>query len=333
MVEVRFMTTLITGGAGFIGSHLAEYLLAQGDEVTVVDNLSTGRMENIQHLLDHPRFHLVVDTVTDEEMMTQLAAECDIIYHLAAAVGVKLIVQSPVHVIETNVLGTATVFRAANRYHRPVVLASTSEIYGKGTRVPFAEEDDRLLGPTTRSRWCYSETKAVDEFLALAYWKEHRLPVVIVRLFNTIGPRQTGRYGMVVPRFVGQALAGEPLTVYGDGRQTRCFADVRDIVRGMVALAACPQAQGQVFNLGSNREIAIADLARLVIAITGSKSDIVYIPYEQAYGAGFEDTLRRVPDVFKVKKLIGWEAAIPLEETIRSVAEYMRGLTTENAGG
>ncbi|MBC7262098.1 MAG: SDR family NAD(P)-dependent oxidoreductase, partial [Chloroflexi bacterium] len=215
------MTPLITGGAGFIGSHLAEYLLAQGEEVTVIDNLSTGRLENIQHLLNHPRFHLVVDTVTDEEMMAQLAAQCDIIYHLAAAVGVKLIVQSPVHTIETNVMGTAAVLRAANRYGRPVVLASTSEIYGKSERVPFAEDDDRLLGPTTRSRWCYAETKAVDEFLALAYGKEHGLPVVIVRLFNTVGPRQTGRYGMVVPRFVAQALAHEPLTVYGDGRQTR----------------------------------------------------------------------------------------------------------------
>nr|MBC7245583.1 GDP-mannose 4,6-dehydratase [Chloroflexota bacterium] len=318
------MKALITGGAGFIGSHLAEYLLAQGHEVAVIDNLSTGRLENVQHLMTHSRFHLAIDTITSELVLDRLASECDCIYHLAAAVGVKLIVQSPVYTIETNIIGTAAVFRAAKRYRRPIILASTSEIYGKNEHVPFAEDDDRLLGPTTRSRWCYSESKAVDEFLALAYWKECGLPVVIVRLFNTIGPRQTGRYGMVVPRFVAQALAGEPLTVYGDGRQTRCFADVRDIVRGMVALAECPQARGQVFNLGSDREIAIADLARLVIDITGSKSEIVYIPYEQAYEAGFEDMQRRVPDVSKVAAFIGWRATIPLEESIRAVAEYIK---------
>ena len=318
------MNILITGGAGFIGSHLAEYLLAQGHEVSVIDDLSTGRLENVQHLMAHPRFHLAIDTITNDMVMDRLVSACDIIYHLAAAVGVKLIVQSPVHTIETNIMGTAAIFRAAKRYRRPVLLTSTSEIYGKSESVPFAEDDDRLLGPTTRSRWCYSESKAVDEFLALAYWKEYGLPVVIVRLFNTIGPRQSGRYGMVVPRFVGQALAGEPLTVYGDGRQTRCFADVRDIVRGMVALAECPQAKGQVFNLGSDREIAIADLARLVISITGSKSGIVYLPYEQAYEAGFEDMQRRVPDVSKVAALIGWRATIPLEESIRAIADYMR---------
>ncbi|MBC7234176.1 MAG: GDP-mannose 4,6-dehydratase [Chloroflexi bacterium] len=318
------MKSLITGGAGFIGSHLAEYLLAQGHEVAVIDDLSTGRLENIAHLLDHPRFHLAIETITNEVVMDRLASDCDLIYHLAAAVGVKLIVQAPVHTIETNIMGTAAVFRAANRYRRPVVLASTSEIYGKSERVPFAEDDDRVLGPTTRSRWCYAASKAVDEFLALAYAKEYGLPVVIVRLFNTIGPRQTGRYGMVVPRFVAQALAGEPLTVYGDGTQTRCFADVRDIVRGMVALAECPQARGQVFNLGSDREISIADLARLVIDITGSRSKIVYIPYEQAYEAGFEDMPRRVPDVSKVKAWIGWEATIPLEESIRAIVASMK---------
>ena len=318
------MKALITGGAGFIGSHLAEYLLSLDHDVAVIDDLSTGRLENVQHLQDNPRFHLAVDSITNEAVMDPLASECDIIYHLAAAVGVELIVRSPVHTIETNIMGTAAVLRVARRYQRKVLLASTSEIYGKSTKLPFAEDDDRVLGPTTRSRWSYSTSKATDEFLALAYHKEYGLPVVIVRLFNTIGPRQTGRYGMVVPRFVAQALAGEPLTVYGDGTQTRCFADVRDVVRGIVALTNHPEAEGQVFNLGSNREISIADLARLVIAITGSTSKIVYVPYEQAYEAGFEDMLRRVPDVSKVAGLIGWKAAIPLEDTIGAVADELR---------
>ena len=318
------MKALITGGAGFIGSHLAEYLLSLDHDIAVIDDLSTGRLENVQHLQDNPRFHLAVDSITNEAVMDPLASECDLIYHLAAAVGVELIVRSPVHTIETNIMGTAAVLRVARRYQRKVLLASTSEIYGKSTKLPFAEDDDRVLGPTTRSRWSYSTSKATDEFLALAYHKEYGLPVLIVRLFNTIGPRQTGRYGMVVPRFVAQALAGEPLTVYGDGTQTRCFADVRDVVRGIVALANHPEADGQVFNLGSNREISIAGLARLVIAITGSTSKIVYVPYEQAYEAGFEDMLRRVPDVSKVAGLIGWKAAIPLEETIRAVADELR---------
>jgi UDP-glucose 4-epimerase len=314
------MRALVTGGAGFVGSHLSEYLLSRGDEVAIIDDLSTGSLANIQHLTDNPRFHFAVDTITNEVVMDRLASECDIIYHLAAAVGVEMIVHSPVHTIETNIMGTAHVFRVAHRYRRKVVLTSTSEIYGKGNAVPFGEDDDRVLGPTTRSRWSYSTSKAVDEFLALAYWKERGLPVVVVRLFNTIGPRQTGRYGMVVPRFVSQALAGQPLTVYGDGKQTRCFADVRDIVRGLVGLAACPEAVGQVFNLGATREISIADLARLVISITGSESGIVYIPYEEAYEEGFEDLRRRVPDTSKAVALIDWEPTIPLEETIRAVA-------------
>jgi len=233
------------------------------------------------------------------------------------------VVEAPVRTIETNVMGTAAVLRMAQRHGRQVVLASTSEVYGKTEQVPFREEDDRLLGPTTVTRWCYSESKALDEFLALAYSREHGLPVVIVRLFNTAGPRQSGRYGMVVPRLVGQALAGEPLTVYGDGSQTRCFADVRDIVRGMVALAACPQAQGQVFNLGSSREVTVNDLARLIIAVTGSQSTIVHVPLSQVYGPGFEEAYRRVPDVSKVKALIGWEAMTPLAETIARVAEAL----------
>ena len=315
------MKALITGGAGFIGSHLSEYLLARGHDVAIIDDLSSGRLENVQPLVPNPRFHYAIDTITNEVVMDRLASECDIIYHLAAAVGVEMIVRSPVHTIETNITGSASVFRVANRYRRKVVLTSTSEIYGKSEKVPFGEEDDRVLGPTTRSRWSYSDSKAVDEFLALAYHKERDLPVVIVRLFNTIGPRQTGRYGMVVPRFVAQALSGEALTVYGDGTQSRCFADVHDIVRGMVALAECPAAEGQVFNLGSTREISIGDLARLVISILGSRSRIAYAPYEEAYEVGFEDMQRRVPDVSKVRRLIGWEATTALEETIRAVAQ------------
>ena len=318
------MKALITGGAGFIGSHLGEYLISLGHQVAAIDDLSTGRLENIQALARNPRFHLAIDTITNEVVMDRLASECDVIYHLAAAVGVEMIVRSPVHTIETNIMGSAAVFRVANRYRRKVVLTSTSEIYGKSDKVPFAEDDDRVLGPTTRSRWSYSTSKAVDEFLALAYHKERALPVLIVRLFNTIGPRQTGRYGMVVPRFVAQALAGQPLTVYGDGTQSRCFADVRDVVRGIVALADCPAADGQVVNLGSTREVTITELARLVLQLTASRSPIAQVPYEQAYEAGFEDMQRRVPDVGKVKRLIGWQAEIPLEETIRAIGEEMR---------
>lgn len=318
------MRALITGGAGFIGSHLSEYLISLGHEVTVIDDLSTGRLENVQALVRNPCFHLTIDTITNEILMDRLASECDVIYHLAAAVGVEMVVRSPLHTIETNVMGTAAIFRVANRYLRKVMLASTSEIYGKSAKVPFVEDDDRVLGPTTRSRWSYSSSKAVDEFLALAYHKEQGLPVVIVRLFNTIGPRQTGRYGMVVPRFVGQALAGQPLTVYGDGTQSRCFADVRDVVRGIVALAECPAADGQVLNLGSMREVTIAELARLILQLTGSPSQPVYVPYDQAYEAGFEDVHRRVPDVSKVRALIGWQAQIPLEDTIRAIAGELR---------
>jgi UDP-glucose 4-epimerase len=323
------MKALITGGAGFIGSHLGEHLLSLGHEVAINDDLSTGRLENVAHLRDNPRFHVAVGPITNEALMDRLASKCTIIYHLAAAVGVELVVRSPLQTIETNVMGTAAVLRVAGRYRCKVVLASTSEIYGKSNQVPFAEDDDRVLGPTTRSRWSYSTSKAVDEFLTLAYQRERGLPAVIVRLFNTIGPRQSGRYGMVVPRFVAQALAGQPLTVYGDGSQTRCFADVRDVVLGITALAQCPAAEGQVFNLGSSREITIADLARLVIAVTGSKSEIVRIPYDQAYEAGFEDTQRRVPDVSRVAALIGWQATIPLEESIRAVAEHLKSAEPE----
>jgi UDP-glucose 4-epimerase len=311
------MRALITGGAGFIGSHLAEHLLSLGHEVAVIDDLSTGRMENVGHLRQNPHFHLAIDTISNEIVMDRLASEYEVIYHLAAAVGVEMIVHSPVHTIETNIMGTAAVFRVANRYRRKVILTSTSEIYGKRDKVPFAEDDDRLLGPTTRSRWSYSTSKAVDEFLALAYWKERGLSVVVVRLFNTIGPRQSGRYGMVVPRFVAQALANELLTVYGDGTQTRCFADVRDVVLGIQGLVESCKAEG------STREISMSDLAHLVIEVTGSSSEIVYIPYEQAYEVGFEDMQRRVPDISKVRATIGWTPQIPLEETLRSVAEHI----------
>jgi UDP-glucose 4-epimerase len=318
------LRALITGGAGFIGSHLAEALLARGDEVTIIDDLSTGRFENIAHLQHHPRFHFAIETITNQTVMDRLVSECDLIFHLAAAVGVELIVSRPVHVIETNIMGTEAVLRTANRYRRKVLLASTSEIYGKSEEVPFREDADRVLGPTTRSRWSYACSKAVDEFLALAYWKEKGLPVVIFRLFNTVGPRQTGRYGMVVPRFVQQALRGEPITVYGDGKQSRCFTDVEDVVRAIIALAEHPGAVGDVFNIGSTEEITIEDLAWKVKRLAESPSPIVYIPYDQAYEAGFEDMRRRVPDLTKIRNLVGYEPRVPLDETLRRIIAWFR---------
>jgi UDP-glucose 4-epimerase len=330
------MRALITGGAGFIGSHLAEALLERGHNVTVIDNLSTGRFENIAHLTDHPRFRFAIDTITNEVVMDRLVSECDVIFHLAAAVGVELIVRDPVHVIETNILGTHAVLKVANRYRKQVLIASTSEIYGKNNHVPFREDDDRLLGPTTKARWSYSTSKAVDEFLGLAYHRQMGLPVVIFRLFNTVGPRQTGQYGMVVPRFVQQALRGEPLTVYGDGQQTRCFCDVEDAVRAIIGLAECPAAVGQVFNVGSTEEVTILELAEKVLYIVdtlnvkrsnvqranAANRRIVFVPYDQAYEAGFEDMRRRVPDISKIKATIGWEPQVPLEETLRRVIAY-----------
>jgi len=318
------MKALITGGAGFIGSHLAEALLDRGDEVTIIDNLSTGSMENIQHLIGHPKFRFAIETITNETVMDRLVSECDIIYHLAAAVGVELVVTHPVEVIETNILGSYTVFKIANRYKKKVVLSSTSEIYGKSNSSPFKEDDDRVLGPTTKSRWSYSNSKAMDEFLALAYYKEKGLPVVIVRLFNTVGPRQTGRYGMVIPRFVQQALSGEPITVYGDGKQTRCFAYVTDIVDAMIKLAEHPDAEGEVFNLGSQEEITIMDLAKKVKEKTKSSSPIVNIPYDEAYEIGFEDMRRRVPDISKAKKVIGFSPKISLDEILDRIIDYFK---------
>ncbi len=315
---------LITGGAGFIGSHLSEALLKLGHRVTVIDDLSTGRFENIEQLTHHPNFGFAIETINNTTVMDRLVSECDIIYHLAAAVGVDLIVSRPIHVIETNVRGTDIVLQTARRYRKKVLIASTSEIYGKSNHAPFAEDDDRLLGPTTKSRWSYSSSKALDEFLALAYHKEAGLPVVICRLFNTVGPRQRGRYGMVVPRFVQWALAGEPIQVYGDGQQTRCFANVSDVVTAIIQLAECDQANGEVFNIGTQEEITILDLAHKVKERTASSSEIVLVPYSQAYEAGFEDMQRRVPDIGKIKRVIGWEPKKNLDQTLDEIIAFFR---------
>lgn len=318
------MKALITGGAGFIGSHLAEALLAEGHRVVAIDDLSTGSEANIRHLFGQPAFQFVLETITNEGVMDRLVSECDIVFHLAAAVGVELIVRDPVRTIETNVLGGSIALRIANRYRRKVILASTSEIYGKSTDVPFREDGDGVMGPTTHSRWAYANSKAMDEFLALAYHKQRGLPVVICRFFNTIGPRQTGRYGMVVPRFVRQALRGEPLTVYGDGQQSRCFADVADVVQAVLKLAAHPDAVGQVFNLGNTEEITILDLARRVLRLTGSRSPIVMVPYDKAYEPGFEDMRRRVPDISRAAALIGFKPAHSLDDTLGRIIAYYR---------
>ncbi len=318
------MRALITGGAGFIGSHLSEVLLAEGHSVMVVDDLSTGRFENIKPLTTTPNFKFAIETITNETVMDRLVSECDIIFHLAAAVGVELIVQSPVRTIETNIMGSEMVLRTARRYGKKVLIASTSELYGKSESIPFKEDADSVFGPTIRSRWSYAVSKAVDEFLALAYYQEKNLPVVIFRLFNTIGPRQRGRYGMVVPRFVRQALAGDALTVYDDGKQSRCFCNVQDVVRGIVGLAAKPEAEGQVYNIGSNEEVSILELARRVKARTDSKSEIILVPYEEAHAAGFEDMRRRVPDTTKINHLIGWKPTIPLDQTLDQIIAFYR---------
>jgi UDP-glucose 4-epimerase len=317
---------LITGGAGFIGSHLAEAWLARGGEVTVIDDLSTGRFDNIAHLTECPQFHFVIDTISNGIVMDRLVSECDVIFHLAAAVGVKLIVRDPVRVIETNVLGSQAVLQTAARYRKKVLLVSTSEIYGKSTRVPFSEDDDRVLGTTTKARWSYSDSKAVEEFLGLAYYRQMDLPVVICRLFNTVGPRQTGQYGMVVPRFVRQALRGDSITVYGDGSQSRCFCNVSDVVRALVGLIECPRAVGEIFNVGSTHEITILDLARKILAQVVPEEDardrIVFVPYEEAYQPGFEDMQRRVPDTRKIQATLGWQPEITLTETLQQVIAY-----------
>ena len=315
---------LVTGGAGFIGSHLCELLLQKDHEVVAIDNLSTGRLDNIQHLLQAPGFQFVRETITNSQVLDRLTSEADIVIHLAAVVGVKLIVEDPVNTIATNIMGTEAVLTTANRYGCKVMLASTSEVYGKGFTVPFNEEDDCVMGPTSHSRWAYATSKAIDEFLGLAYHHQFGLPVVVMRFFNTVGPRQTGRYGMVLPRFVRQALTGEPITIYGDGEQSRCFADVADIIDGTVQLALHPGAVGQVFNIGSTEEVTIRVLAEKVIAATGSQSKIVYVPYDEAYAPGFEDMRRRVPDLEKIHQLIGYEPHYTLDETLQRVILYER---------
>ncbi len=323
------MRYLITGGAGFIGSHLCELLLSQGHRVVAIDDLSTGRVENIAHLRPLPHFQLVRENIQNEQVLDRLTSESDVVVHLAAMVGVQRIVEDPVRTIRTNIMGTEAVLAAAYRYGCKVLIASTSEVYGKGVRVPFTEDDDRLMGPTTRSRWAYAESKAVDEFLGLAYYHQFGLPVVVMRFFNTVGPRQTGRYGMVVPRFVRQALAGQPLTVYGDGTQSRCFADVADVTRAAAALAEHPSAPGQVFNVGATEEITIRGLAERVLALTGSRSEIQMVAYDDAYGPGFEDMQRRVPSIAKLHALIGYVPRCSLDDTLRRVIEYER-LQIEN---
>ncbi len=325
------MRALITGGAGFVGSHLAEALLDGGNEVDVLDDLSTGAIENLDHVRGRDGFRYNVGSVMNEPLLAELIDRSDVVFHLAAAVGVRLIVESPVHTIETNVRGTEVVLKHAAKKRKLVVIASTSEVYGKNSRVPFREDADLVLGPTTKHRWAYACSKAMDEFLALAHHKERGLPVVIVRLFNTIGPRQTGRYGMVVPRFVDQALRGEPITVYGDGSQSRSFTYVGDVVRGMIALACEPQAVGQVFNIGHGAEITIEELARKVKAMTASSSPIVKVPYDQAYEAGFEDMPRRVPDIAKIRELVGYVPRVGLDEMLAAVIADLSARSARSA--
>ncbi len=318
------MRVLITGGAGFVGSHLCEAFLNRGDEVFVVDNLSTGSFDNIAHLKGTPGFGYVIGSVEDEPLLAEHIDRADVVVHLAAAVGVKLIVEQPVHTIETNVHGTEVVLRIASKKKKLVVIASTSEVYGKSTTVPFSEDADLVLGPSSKHRWAYACSKLIDEFLALAYWKERKLPVIVVRLFNTVGPRQTGQYGMVIPNFVRQALAGEPITVFGDGTQSRSFTYVGDVVRALVSLIDEPRAVGQVFNIGNGYEISIGDLAEKIKGMTGSGSEIVRIPYDQAYESGFEDMPRRVPDIARIHALTGYKPTVELDEILERVIAHFR---------
>jgi UDP-glucose 4-epimerase len=319
------LRVLITGGAGFIGSHLADAYLERGDDVSVIDDLSTGRIENIQHLKSHPHFQYNIDTLHNKPLTAELIDQCDVVFHLAAAVGVKLIVESPVRTIETNVSGTEVVLSIANKKKKKVLVASTSEVYGLSTDVPFREDGNLVMGATTKGRWSYACSKAIDEFLALAYWREKKLPTVVVRLFNTVGPRQTGQYGMVIPTFVKQALAGRPITVYGDGKQSRCFGYVGDVVGAMIKLMDNPTAVGNVFNIGSNQEITILELAQRVKELTHSHSEIVFVPYDEAYEEGFEDMPRRIPDITKVRELIGFQPKMSLDGILQSVIDYQSG--------
>jgi UDP-glucose 4-epimerase len=318
------MRVLITGGAGFIGSHLTEALLSRGDEVLILDDLSTGSSENIRHLKNVPKLNYWIDSVMNKALLAELVDESDIVVHLAAAVGVRLIVESPVHTIETNIKGTELVLEAARKKKKKVFIASTSEVYGKSTHFPFHEDDDLVLGATNKGRWSYAASKALDEFLGLAYWKERKVPVVIGRFFNTIGPRQTGQYGMVVPNFVRQALEGQPITVFGTGKQSRCFCYVGDTVSALLKLLDAPESVGQVFNIGSSEEISIEGLAGLIKTKLNSSSPICYIPYEEAYEAGFEDMPRRVPSTAKIERYVGWQPSTSLDATIDLIAEYFR---------
>jgi UDP-glucose 4-epimerase len=319
------MHYLLTGGAGFIGSHLAERLLGDGHSLTILDDFSTGRETNIARLRSNPKLDLIRDSVENEQTALLAVSRADAIFHLAAAVGVKLVAEEPVRTIRTTIHGTEVILDAAHRFGKPVLITSSSEVYGKGTRVPFREEDDVLMGATKFSRWCYAYSKGIDEFLGLAYHKQFGLPVTLVRLFNTVGPRQVGMYGMVLPRFISAAVANGPLEVYGDGNQTRCFCHVSDVVDALIRLMATPKAVGDVFNLGGHEEISMNDLARRVIALANSKSEIRHVPYEKAYGIAFDDLPRRVPDLSKIKGVIGFTPRYSLDEIIRSVLEEQGG--------
>jgi UDP-glucose 4-epimerase len=316
---------LITGGAGFIGSHLSDAYLERGDDVYIIDDLSTGSFQNIAHLKGNPRFHYTIDSVHNQPVTAELVDQCDVIFHLAAAVGVKLIVESPVRTIETNVRGTEVILALANKKKKPVLVASTSEVYGLSMDVPFREDGNLVMGATTKGRWSYACSKAIDEFLALAYWREKKLPTRVVRLFNTVGPRQTGQYGMVIPTFVKQALAGRPITVYGDGTQTRCFGYVGDVVGALIKLMEHEGAVGEVFNIGSNEEVSILELANRIKELTKSESEIVLVPYAEAYEEGFEDMPRRVPDITKVGALVGFKPEMKLDGILKSVIDYQSG--------
>ena len=318
------MRYLITGGAGFIGSHLADELIARGHRVHALDDLSTGSIENIRHLKDLPDFRYTVDSAANAPLVAELVDEADVVFHLAAAVGVELIVESPVQTIETNVHCTEVVLAQANKKKKPVFIASTSEVYGKSAQLPYREDGDLLLGPTVKGRWSYACSKAIDEFLAIAYWKERKLPTVLGRLFNTVGPRQTGRYGMVIPNFVRQALAEQPITVYGDGTQRRCFCHVRDVVTALADLMSREDAYGEVFNIGADEEVSILDLAHRVREAANSESEIVLVPYDEAYEEGFEDMARRVPDTAKIGRLLGWRPTKSLLEILADVVESRR---------
>ena len=319
------MNVLITGGAGFIGSHLADAYIARGDNVFIIDDLSTGSFRNIQHLKTHPRFHYTIDSVLNQPVLSEVMDQCDVVIHLAAAVGVKLIMESPVHTIETNVRGTEVVLAQANKKKKRVLIASTSEVYGLSEHLPFSEDGPLVMGATTKGRWSYACSKAIDEFLALAYWREKKLPTTVVRLFNTVGPRQTGQYGMVIPTFVRQALSGRPITVYGDGNQTRCFGFVGDVIVAIMRLVDEPAAVGHVFNIGSDQEIKIKDLAQRVRELAGSTSEITFLPYDEAYEEGFEDMPRRVPNTSKVRELVGFAPKMTLDDILHSVIEYESG--------